>query len=148
MGAMASQITYRRWKKTSKLRITGLCVGNSPGTSEFPAQRASNAENVSIWWRHHESQSTIFMRTPQDLPKWGCIMPTSGDILGVGCHKMRFSYLIRLPHRKRNYKYWFQMKWGLICRYFLFEYSFLLHITNEAWWKKYLEITYFYCGSL
>ena len=23
------------------------------GTGEFPAQRASNAENVSIWWRHH-----------------------------------------------------------------------------------------------
>ena len=43
----------RRWKKTSKLRVTGLCVGNSPGTSEFPAQMASNAENVSIWWRHH-----------------------------------------------------------------------------------------------
>ena len=38
-----------RWKKTSKLRITGLSVGNSPGTSEFPAQMASNAENVSIW---------------------------------------------------------------------------------------------------
>ena len=29
-----------------------LC-GNSPGTGEFPAQMASNAENVSIWWRHH-----------------------------------------------------------------------------------------------
>ena len=43
----------RRSKKTSKLRVTGLCVGNSPGTGEFPAQRASNAENVSIWWRHH-----------------------------------------------------------------------------------------------
>ena len=27
--------------------------GNSPVTGEFPAQRASNAENVSIWWRHH-----------------------------------------------------------------------------------------------
>ena len=24
------------------------------GDREFPAQRASNAENVSIWWRHHE----------------------------------------------------------------------------------------------
>ena len=23
-------------------------------TGEFPAQRASDAENVSIWWRHHE----------------------------------------------------------------------------------------------
>ena len=41
-------------KKTSKLRVTGLCVGNSPVTGEFPAQMASNAENVSIWWRHHE----------------------------------------------------------------------------------------------
>ena len=28
--------------------------GDSPGTSEFPAQMASNAENVFIWWRHHE----------------------------------------------------------------------------------------------
>ena len=44
----------RRSKKTSKLRVTGLCVGNSPGTGEFPAQMASNAENVSIWWRHHD----------------------------------------------------------------------------------------------
>ena len=43
----------RRSKKTSKLRVTGLCEGNSPETGEFPAQRASNAENVSIWWRHH-----------------------------------------------------------------------------------------------
>ena len=41
-------------KKTSKLRVTGLCAGNSPVTGEFPTQRASNAENISIWWRHHE----------------------------------------------------------------------------------------------
>ena len=46
---------FRRWsKKTSKLRVTGLYVGNSPVTGEFPAQRASNAESVSIWWRHHD----------------------------------------------------------------------------------------------
>ena len=32
-------------KKTSKLRVTG--------TGEFPAQMAINAENASIWWRHH-----------------------------------------------------------------------------------------------
>ena len=63
MGGMASQITSltivyssvysrRRSKKTSKLRITGLCAWNSPVTGEFFAQRASNAENVSIWRRH------------------------------------------------------------------------------------------------
>ena len=40
-------------KKTSKLRVTGLCAGNSPVTGVFPAQMASNAENVPIWWRHH-----------------------------------------------------------------------------------------------
>ena len=45
----------RRSKKTSKLRVTGFCTGNSPVTSEFPTQRASHVENVSIWWRHHEA---------------------------------------------------------------------------------------------
>ena len=65
MSTMASQITsltivystvyaMRRSKKTSKLRVIGLCAGNSPVTGEFPAQRANNAENVSIWWRRHE----------------------------------------------------------------------------------------------
>ena len=29
-----------------------LC-GEVTGTGEFPAQRTSNAEKVSIWWRHH-----------------------------------------------------------------------------------------------
>ena len=64
MVAVASQITSltivypnrlfrRRAKKTSKLRVTGLCAGNSPVTGEFPAFMASNVENVSIWWRHH-----------------------------------------------------------------------------------------------
>ena len=43
----------RRSTKISKLRVTGICAGNLPETGEFPTQRASNAENVSIWWRHH-----------------------------------------------------------------------------------------------
>ena len=43
----------RRVKKISKLRVIGLCAGNLLVTSEFPTQRASDAESVSIWWRHH-----------------------------------------------------------------------------------------------
>ena len=50
---LLNHLFRRRSKKTSKLRVTGLCAGNSPGTGEFPAQMASYAENVSIWWRHH-----------------------------------------------------------------------------------------------
>ena len=33
-----------RSKKTSYLRVTGLCAGNSPEAGEFPAQMASNAK--------------------------------------------------------------------------------------------------------
>ena len=29
------------------------CEENSPMTGEFPAQKSSNAKNVSIWWCHH-----------------------------------------------------------------------------------------------
>ena len=50
---LLNRLFRHRSKKTSKLCVTGLCVGNSPGTGEFPAQMTSNAENVSIWWRHH-----------------------------------------------------------------------------------------------
>ena len=44
-----------RWraKKTSKLRVTGLCAGNSSVAGEFPAQMVWKAENVCICWRHH-----------------------------------------------------------------------------------------------
>ena len=58
-------------KKVSKLRVTGLCAGNSPETGELPAQRASNAENVSIWWRHHEES------TEKHLLAWWHIYPVS-----------------------------------------------------------------------
>ena len=65
MGPKASQITSLTivystvysgadQRKASKLCVTGLCAGNSPGTGEFPAQMASNAENISIRWRHHD----------------------------------------------------------------------------------------------
>ena len=40
----AELFVRRRSKKTSKLRVTGLCAGNSPETGEFPAQMASNAK--------------------------------------------------------------------------------------------------------
>ena len=38
---LLNRLFGRRSKKTSKLRVPGLCVGNSPVTGEFPAQKAS-----------------------------------------------------------------------------------------------------------
>ena len=64
MDTMASQITsltigyssvysgadQRKHQSSASLE---LCAGNSLVTGEFPAQRANNAENVSIWWCHY-----------------------------------------------------------------------------------------------
>ena len=36
-GCLLNRLFRRGSRKTSKLRVTGLCVGNSPGTGEFPA---------------------------------------------------------------------------------------------------------------
>ena len=55
LDGFLNRLFRRRSKKTSKLHVTGLCEGNPPMTGEVPPQRASNAENVSIWWRHHET---------------------------------------------------------------------------------------------
>ena len=49
-GCLLNRWFGRRSMKASKLRVTGLCAGNSLGTGEFPVQMASNAENASIWW--------------------------------------------------------------------------------------------------
>ena len=43
---LLNRLFRRRSKKTSKLLVTGLYAGKSPGTGEFPAQMASNADDV------------------------------------------------------------------------------------------------------
>ena len=65
LDCLDSRLFRRKSQKTSKLRVTGLCEGNSPVTGEFPSQRASNAEHVSIWWGHHGS--TILLLTKVQL---------------------------------------------------------------------------------
>ena len=64
---LLNRLFRRRSKKISKLHVTGICVGNSPETGEFPAQMASNAENVSIWWRHHDMRKLLLLIHNQTL---------------------------------------------------------------------------------
>ena len=59
LGGLLNRLLRRRSKKTSKLCLTGLCEGTWPVTGEFPSQRASNAENVFIWWRHHDPPGSL-----------------------------------------------------------------------------------------
>ena len=71
---LLNRLFRHRSKKTSKLRVTGLCEGNSLGTGEFPAQRASNAENVSIWWRHHVWVTSLFHYTSDTTAQYFSIL--------------------------------------------------------------------------
>ena len=72
MDVIASQITtltivdptvssgpYQRKHQSfaSLAFVRGIHRGPVPGTGEFPAQMASSAELVSIWWRHHVPQN-------------------------------------------------------------------------------------------
>ena len=50
---LLNRLFSRRSKKTSKLRVTGHCTGNSPVTGELLAKKTTNEENVSILLRHH-----------------------------------------------------------------------------------------------
>ena len=85
MSAVASQITRlpivyssvyskRRSTKISKRRVTGLCEGDSTITGKFPAQMASNAKNVFIWWRHHIKWQLC------EVPNWSCSYHRSKDL--------------------------------------------------------------------
>ena len=67
MTAMASQITaswlfvqpfvQAHTKENIKAPIHWDLWWESTGDRGFPLQRASNAENVSIWWCHHDHKN-------------------------------------------------------------------------------------------
>ena len=39
-------------------------------TGEFPEQMASNAENISIWWRHHGKEDNVIQIGPRYLEEF------------------------------------------------------------------------------
>ena len=61
-----------RSKEIPKLRVTGPCEGNSAVTGES-RQMASDAENVSIWWRHHHYEKHIRRERQNKELKMKCI---------------------------------------------------------------------------
>ena len=70
MGTMSSQITsltivystvysgadQRKHQSSASLAFVW---GIHRGPDEFPPQMASDGENVSIWWRHHDEHDRV-----------------------------------------------------------------------------------------
>ena len=103
MGAIASQITsltivystvysgadQRKHQSSASLAfVRGIhrvrWIPRVPG--EFPAQMASNTENVPIWWRHHENMNSE--NTPHTLPSWASYKATFLSSFGKRCCKI------------------------------------------------------------
>ena len=96
MSAAASQITSikivystvysgsdeRKYQSSASLT---LCEGNSPETGEFPAQRVTDVENVSIWWRHYVTQKW------HDFTVLFLIIMLIGRVLNTGHKKKKNS---------------------------------------------------------
>ena len=93
-------------RKHQTPRVTGLCAGNSPGTGEFPGQMASNAENVSIWWRHHVSMIQYHLcgqhvirndhkNPPSKSPLVQSVITLLVDMVIVYCAEIKYIYFIR-----------------------------------------------------
>ena len=85
---LLNRLFRRISKKTSKLRVIEFCAANSPVTGEFPAQRASDAENVSISKRHHECEYLSSNRLCLSLDKQYIEVKSVNDII---------QYILMLP---------------------------------------------------
>ena len=97
MGRIASQITCLTIAYSSVYSGAGqrkhqssvslAFAGTSPVTGELPAQKDSNAENVSIWWRHHDIY--IFEQPyPRHFMAWNLL---TARIIIMGSRNGRFA---------------------------------------------------------
>ena len=86
---LLNRLLRRRSKKTSKLRFTGLCAGNSPVTGGFPSQRASNAEMFSFG-------DVIMGITWHFLHNWSCLLPPVEIVLHEGTVLRSFDNFVLL----------------------------------------------------
>ena len=74
----------------SKLRVTGLCEGNSPVTGEFLSQRASNARSISIWLRHHGPSSRLTWKVNTCIFIWLAIFEIPSRICCYILHSLLY----------------------------------------------------------
>ena len=84
LDCLLNSLVSCRSNKASKLRVTSLCEGNS--------LRASNAGNVSIWWRHHANCAVSGLR---DDKKCKCIYL---GIISTRVHDLSLFHNIRVNH--------------------------------------------------
>ena len=99
LDCLFNRLIRRRPKKTSKLRITGFCRKMVPPvTGGFPSQRSSDAENVSIWCRHHPLLELSNCEWLYTVSLGSCCCGPANALLRVGtgnCRLLEWTWLLR-----------------------------------------------------
>ena len=112
MSAMASQITsltivYSKvyWGADQRKHQSSLTLAFVTVTGEFPTHRASNAENVSIWWCHHDMENkviniaaddqTLYISSSSEAICWLCKF-NSSPLSAVYMHPWIESALVQI----------------------------------------------------
>ena len=72
-----------------------------------PHKRASNAKNVSIWWRNHERDSVIWKRFQHYWPFWG--IPITGNVK----RNVVVFFVVLLKKLLNKQASWFEKSWCL-----------------------------------
>ena len=117
MASMASQSSmYRLFaqafvqpqiNETTKLRVTGLCEGNQPFIDGFPAQRASNAENVNVLMHEYVfvqgyTQRLLYI-SPYNLAlRYNILFYTQWKVFG---YKKSMNYYLPKTHIKCSFRH-------------------------------------------
>ena len=155
---LLNRLFRHRSKKTSKLRVIGLCEGNSPVTGEFPAQRASNAENISIWWRHHgrspyPSYSVYIFGANDQGPAQIWMVPTCFSCLQFnmyehirGTTRVGLAFILTMENKWGCHSIKRCKKSYLYIMYILYGYLMILPLNVSAKCKKrWLDVI---CGNM
>ena len=101
-NCLLKRLFRRRSKKTSAIGVTDIYEGKPPVTGGFRSQKASNAEKVSIWWRHNGCgclDDIMLMSLPYFMQYRGTPIFNSDNIFGRG--PVLFLQLI-VKHNNKN----------------------------------------------
>ena len=97
LESLLNRLFRRGSMKTSKLHVTVPCEWNPSVTGEFPTQRASDAGNASIWWRHHVILWSVFMPVGAVLYTPRCYMGHQGVIWALKLLSWKFQLSTFFP---------------------------------------------------
>ena len=110
----------------SKAPRRWLCEGNSSVTGESPltetgeflSQKASNAENVSIWRRHHDRKQPLPSHTKHNKARFVCVILEMCYIHGALSQKLRGVFTIDFPtHTHTSTKWGVKYRWQQHLKY-------------------------------